>query len=252
MSSSKVRGPKVKDEFVQLPDVVLGDETPETDTSGVVWTKHDDATSAITRVMAARTVMVPTAPGELVPLEVPFVQSVHHQPRQKLIRRVVVHCTENAELEGMAMMNAHLFAGPQSPEASVHYFVDDKVIVQCVRDEEKAWHAPGANEDGIGVEIVGRASQSVEQWADPYSRAALYRAMGLIADVCRRHNIPVQFLDHKTLLTDACGITTHAEVTRAWPAAGHGHSDPGPSFPMEALLTGVRWTLVRLENPTQG
>jgi N-acetyl-anhydromuramyl-L-alanine amidase AmpD len=213
--------------------------------------KQDDA-PATTRVKAdqLRTILIPRADGTTENIVVPFVQSVHHQPRPNgvVAKRVVIHCTENAELPGMARMNANLFAGPNSPEASFHYVLDNVEVIQCVAESRKAWHAPGANDDGIGIEIVGRASQTPTMWSDAYSRAALYRAMGLIADVCMRNSIPVQFLDATALRTQQSGITTHAEVTKAWPKAGHGHTDPGMGFPLEALLQGVRWTVLKLAN----
>ncbi len=230
MSSGKMRSPK-----------------PE-----LIATHDGQAKSfALTRVNAEpRVVLIPTREGALERVVVPFVQSVHHQPRPSgvVAKRVVIHCTENAELDGMAMMNAHLFAGPKSPEASFQYVLDNKDIIQCVAEHEKAWHAPGVNDESIGIEIVGRTSQTPTMWSDDYSRAALYRAMGLVADVCRRNSIPVQFLDCAALHTQQPGITTHAEVTKAWPKAGHGHTDPGMGFPVEALLQGVRWTLLKLEN----
>lgn len=212
----------------------------------------------VARVSDRQSLMVPNRDGSLRSIVVPFVQSANYTPvpddKPRTVELVVVHCTENAELEGMARMNANLFADKsRSPKASFTYVVDDREIIQCVREEDVAWHAPGCNHNGIGIEIVGRASQTTSQWADDYSRLALYGAMGIVADVCRRRKLLPVFVPAATLAGGGCsGITTHQQVTFAFPNVGHGHQDPGNNFPLEAFINGVQWMMLRLENPMPG
>ena len=200
-------------------------------------------------------VKVPQQDGSLLDVPVQFVQSryfEHHAP-PRLVTLIVIHCTENDELENMARMNANLFAGDKSPKASAHYFVDDRDVFQCVCEDDVAC-ATGDQSYGsvdikaIHIEIVGRASQNRSQWSDDYSRNALYRAMGVAADICRRRNVAPVYVDNAELHSGcAQGITTHAQVSLAFHKSTH--TDPGPGFPTEAFVNGVKWTLIRLANP---
>lgn len=212
-------------------------------------------------IPAQRTILVPRRDGSLASLPVPFIQSKHYidvpDAKPRRVSAVVLHCTENAELGGMARMNANLFHGEQSPRASVTYFVDNLEVVQTVREEDVACGTGNQGPGGIDlvavqVEIVGRASQSLSQWSDDYSRLALYGAMGVVADVCRRHQILPLFLDADQMERGGReGITTHNQVTLATGKPG-GHWDPGPNFPIDAFMNGVQWMLCRLENPMSG
>ena len=99
---------------------------------------------------------------------------------------------------------------------SAHYCVDADSIVQCVRDQDVAWHAPGANHDGIGIEHAGRAKQTGRDWSDAYSAAMLERSAALVADLCRKYSIPVTWLYAADLKAGKRGITTHAAVSKAF------------------------------------
>lgn len=124
--------------------------------------------------------------------------------------------------------------------ASWHYAADANSITQSVREEDIAFHAPGANRNGIGIELSGRARQTAEEWQDAFSLAMLELAAGLVAQICDRWNIPMVFIPRGVLvLPDARGITTHAEVSRAFRKSDHW--DPGPNFPMLWFLERVRW-----------
>lgn len=145
---------------------------------------------------------------------------------------------EAPEKPGTAKAVAQWFAGPNAPQASAHFNVDDAEIWQSVKEHDVAWAAPGANKQGIHIEHAGYASQSAAQWADPYSEAMLVQSARLVADLCARHSVPIQFLPAVDLLTGTRGITTHLEVSRAWHLSDH--TDPGPNFPMAHYLNLVR------------
>jgi len=169
----------------------------------------------------------------------PFIQARHFTPvTSRVIRWIVIHTMEAVEKRGTARAVARWFAGPNAPRASAHYCVDATEIIQCVKDVDVAWHAPGANRQGIGIEHAGFARQSEEQWADEYSRAVLERSAIVAASLCCRYAIPIDFRDAAALLRDEAGITTHAEVSRAWKRSTH--TDPGRHFPMQHYLDLVR------------
>jgi len=177
-------------------------------------------------------VVVSTAP------RIPFVQARNYTPVvSRQIDLVVLHSMESPEKPDTAEAVAAWFAGPNAPMASAHFCVDSDSIVQCVQEHDVAWGAPGANRQGAHVELAGRASQGPADWADAYSTAMLERAASLVADICRRHSIPVVFVDTAGLLRGERGITAHAEVTQAWHRTTH--TDPGASFPMAAFVARV-------------
>lgn len=133
---------------------------------------------------------------------------------------------------------ARWFAGPSAPEASAHYCIDANSTVQCVRDGDVAWHAPGANHNGLGFEHAGLTSQSAAAWDDAYSRRMLARSARLVAAKCRRYGIPAVWLDADDLRAGRRGITGHVQVSDAFGRSSH--RDPGPGFPVEAYVARVR------------
>lgn len=171
--------------------------------------------------------------------DVPFVQARNfHTGRLRPIRCVVLHTTEAAETLRTAENVAAWFAGSSAPMASAHFCVDSDSVIQCVREEDTAFAAPGLNSDGIQIEMAGAASQTAADWSDAYSQAMLARTARLVAGLCRRHGLPVAFVDAAGLLRGEKGVSTHAEVTKAYRQSTH--TDPGKGFDMEAFLEMVR------------
>ncbi len=168
----------------------------------------------------------------------PFVESPHvTHTSGRQIDLIVVHSMEMDEKGTTAESCALWFRNP-SAKVSAHFCVDADSIVQCVREQDVAWHAPGANSDGIGIEHAGRAKQTREEWLDPYSSAMLARSAELVADLCARYRIPVTWLHPADLLAGKRGITSHNNVSVAFKRGSHW--DPGPGFPIERYLRLVR------------
>ncbi len=155
----------------------------------------------------------------------------------RVIDLVVIHTAESSEKPGTARAVARWFAGQlgPAPRTSAHYVVDAGDIVQCVLERDVAWGAPGANSRGIHIEIAGRADQTAEQWGDEASTKTLERAAELVADICKRHGIPIVKLGGAGVRAGCAGICGHADVTEAYPDKGT-HTDPGPEFPFGRLL----------------
>jgi len=151
---------------------------------------------------------------------------------------IVLHSAELAEKPTAAEALAKWCAGPNAPRASWHYAVDPDSVTQSVLEEDVAWAAPGANRQGIHIELAGYARQTAEQWDDPPSRALLELAGELVADICTRWSIPVRYVASDALRASEPGITTHWQVTKAFRRSTH--TDPGAAFPMGAFVASVR------------
>jgi N-acetyl-anhydromuramyl-L-alanine amidase AmpD len=174
-------------------------------------------------------------------LPLTFLGAAHFTPAKRTsISWLVLHSMEAAEASTTAEAVAQWFAGQRgtAPRASAHYNVDDESIVQSVRDEDIAWHAPGANAHGIGIEHAGYARHHRDKWFDPFSARMLTLSARLSAHLAARWRIPVRFVDREGLRRGDAGITTHLEVTAAFRKSDH--MDPGVSFPMERYLELVR------------
>lgn len=162
-----------------------------------------------------------------------FIQAKNFtESSARRIDLLVLHSMESSEGRDTAETVAKWFAGPSAPQASAHFCIDSDSIVQCVQLDDVAWHAPGANHDGIGLEHAGRAAQARIEWLDEYGRAMLELSARLAAHLCRRFRIPPVFVGSDALRTGgARGITTHADVTRAFRRSTH--TDPGFGFPVD-------------------
>jgi hypothetical protein len=193
---------------------------------------------AASRAKCGPRVRPPAEGGEEV---TPFLQARHYRPSGRLtVKWVVLHSAEIGEsLDGAEILmrrcaEKRVDANGKEIVSSWHYAVDADSATQSVREEDIAFHAPGANAAGIGIELCGRARQSLLEWDDEYSRSMIIRAAALTAEVCQRWGIPVGFVTADGLLRGVSGITTHAEVSKAWKKSTH--TDPGMFFPTQKFL----------------
>lgn len=190
-------------------------------------------------------VLVPQRPLRAALPLIRFFEAVNWGPkhiRRDKIDLIVLHCMESAdESLDRAERSALWMAGKNPkfppPRSSAHYFVDPDSIVQGVLDEWIAWHAPGANRQGIGIEHAGKAKQTETEWLDEAGIAMLDLSTQLTARLCQRWNIPTVYLEAPALLAGQRGITTHRQVTLAWKKGSH--MDPGPSFPIGYYMARV-------------
>lgn len=142
------------------------------------------------------------------------------------VRLVVLHSTEG----GTARSVAGMFASGES-RTSAHYVIDASETIACVREEDQAWGAPGANAAGVHVEICGWARWTSAEWQ---ASGVLPRVAHLVAGICARHGLPVERVDVAGLKSGARGITTHADVSQAFGQTDH--TDPGPGFPLADVI----------------
>lgn len=168
-----------------------------------------------------------------------FLQSRDYTPGPRTkIDLIVIHTAEVAPLStsAEALMQACARGGYNADGtkrlASWHFAVDSDSITQSVHETDIAWHAPGANNNGIGIELATRAATA--DWTDPYHTAMLDLAARLVAKLCVDWSIPQQAVDVAGLLAKGRGITTHACVSDAFKKSSH--QDPGAAFPLAAFI----------------
>lgn len=188
------------------------------------------------------------------------------------VDQVVLHSTETHSRPGAARSLGRAWSAATSPAVSSHYVRDAAETVQCVDERDVAWCAPGANHNGVHVEMVGRAIAYPGPWLGPepatvwdrpgYGLDVLIGTARLVRDICDRHDIPLERLSADCVYAGRRGITTHATVTAAsaiakqrgikqapwWRAdigwVGGNHCDPGltgdRNWPWERFLAEVR------------
>jgi N-acetyl-anhydromuramyl-L-alanine amidase AmpD len=167
-------------------------------------------------------------------MDTPFLQARWFTPVPiRAIDLVVIHDMEMPEKGDTAEACARMFSTTDR-KASAHFTVDNNSVVQCVKLMDVAWHAPGANHQGIGIEHAGYAKQTERDWADDYSEKMLQVSAALTSDLCRKFGLPHAFVDEDGLQAGYRGFTTHYEVSKAWHLSDH--TDPGPNFPMGHYL----------------
>jgi len=183
------------------------------------------------------------------PARIPFREAKYFKAIQhaRAVDLVVLHSAEVGEtLDGAEALMTYCAANDRV--ASWHYAVDADSVTQSVLENDVAYHAPGANGRGIGIELCGRARQTTEEWMDDFSIRTLELAAWLTAGICIRRRIPADPVDVAGLLAGKRGITTHDAVSKAWKKSTH--TDPGPHFPMDHFISRVRWWIGVSANAT--
>lgn len=157
----------------------------------------------------------------------------------RTIKWAVIHSMEAANKGSTAENVGRFFQTlPEKRKASAHVGVDENSAVRYVADKDVAFAAPGANAEGLHLELAGYARFSAAEWSGPGMDSMLAIAAGVIRDWCDRYGIPRRFVDAAALKRGERGITTHYEVSQAFKKSDHW--DPGKGFPITSLIDLVR------------
>lgn len=149
------------------------------------------------------------------------------------VRLIVLHATEGA-LTYQALGN--FFANPASGVSS-HVGIDDtpNTVGEYVDRAAKAWTASGANPVAVQAELCAPSGASMgwsaAQWnAHPHMLA---NTAAWIAEEAAHFGLPIVGLTPAQAQGSGRGICQHADLG-AW---GGGHSDLGPHFPINSVIS---------------
>ncbi|WP_027634611.1 SH3 domain-containing protein [Clostridium hydrogeniformans] len=124
-------------------------------------------------------------------IDINYSKGVVTQPKY-----IVIHDTDNRNYGAGAVANRNYFANHPSAQASAHYTVDDKNIVQVLEDNWRGWHIgdryagvkpnrPEANNSNtIGIEITVNPDSTFD--------VAMKNAIELTKYLMKKHNIPAE------------------------------------------------------------
>jgi len=146
------------------------------------------------------------------------------------IKWIVLHDEEAWTARGAAAWFAN-----HASQGSAQLCVDDKECYRTLSDLDIPWGAPGANTNGLHIEQAGFAAWKKWQWLK--HRRQLNKVADRVAHWCVRYNIPPRFVDASELRAGKKGVTTHAEVSKAF---GGTHTDPGFFYPRRRVMRKIR------------
>lgn len=166
----------------------------------------------------------------------PYIEAKHKGVKRTVRPRLVVIHTPiwKEVISGAEGLGQYFATMEDGRKASAHLGVDCDTIVQYVKDSIVAYAAPGANHDGLHIEIVGTHLQTTRQWRDSFSISALALAADATAQYCLKFNLPVLRLTDDQLARGLPGIVGHDQVSRVYKRSTH--SDPGPNFPWDRFM----------------
>ncbi|MDO4720980.1 MAG: N-acetylmuramoyl-L-alanine amidase [Peptostreptococcaceae bacterium] len=133
--------------------------------------------------------------------------------RTKPIQYVVIHDTANTRAGADALSHYRYFDSADR-QASAHYFVDDRRIVQTVEDTDTAWHGGRSvtevsNDNSIGIEICVNS--------DGDYRRAVEKTAELAAFLLKKYALSIDRLKrHYDISRKICPRSMYAENWESW------------------------------------
>lgn len=152
--------------------------------------------------------------------------------------RVVIHSAVTPCRRGMAR-RLGAWNAEGSTGGSWHYATDPGEVIQCSYDSYVCWHAP-PNLHSLGIEMADtpgpvpgdkrgtaawKAARRSWRWVRADQRAMLRLTAHLTARALLAEGLPVLFVSARGLRKGRRGVTTHANVSRAFGQSSHW--DPG-------------------------
>lgn len=168
------------------------------------------------------------------------IQAVNFTPTAKRsIDVIVMHKMEYPEKITSAEDVGHYFANQKKGDpngSSAHVGFDNNSGCRYVSDHDVAWAAPGANHNGLHVELAGYSSEARKtQETDKYDLDMLELAAEFVARKAHQYDIRPRKIGPDDIKAGRSGICGHIDVTHAYPTLGS-HTDPGENFPWSHFM----------------
>lgn len=146
---------------------------------------------------------------------------------------IAIHNTSN----DASAINEASYAKRRTDSISSHYYVDNERIIQSLNTAYRAYHAGSTtgNAYAIAYEITGTNGKSRQWWLDNVQWDLLAKQIATDMKFWGIQNRKLTVAQIEA--GSATGIITHNDMRLAW--GGTTHTDPGPNFPMDYLLTKV-------------
>lgn len=155
----------------------------------------------------------------------------------------VIHSTDTNYQDNYPANLGKYWAGTNT-QVSVHFCVSDTMTYQFVSMDDTAYQArnPG-NLRAVGVEIVGKADWSRNEWLAHIPM--IRRAAKLCAEVtlARGYRTSAALLTPASLRARSSGLTCHKDLSATFAGT---HTDPGPNFPWDVLFAELRKNLAAI------
>jgi hypothetical protein len=152
---------------------------------------------------------------------------------------LAVHTAEGATT---AVSLAHYLANPVN-QVSYHAVCDDSTTIQCVDYDQEAWAMLGGNPRADQICCTGFAAWSRDTWLS--HPGMLERIARWLAERARVRGIPLDHIGPAGVSTQASGVIGHWDYTLG--AHDGTHTDPGPNFPWDYIITTARHFAGRIQ-----
>lgn len=164
------------------------------------------------------------------------------------VQLIVIHTTEGSATSGAAE-NGAAYDARRTDGTSCHFFHDIDSTVQCVATADIAYSALyQGNRRGIHHELCTRAGTA--KWSDSYHQPMLRRAAAQCARDAKKWNIPIRKLTAAEVAAGTKGLCGHADISKAFPADGGDHTDPGSAFPWTQFIAMVKAAREDMDMPS--
>lgn len=144
------------------------------------------------------------------------------------VTHIVVHTAEGA----LTYQSLGNYFASSAAGVSSHTGIDDTpgVVGEYVRRDGKAWTASNANPWSVQAELCAFAAWTIDEWmAHP---AMLANTAAWIAEEAAAYGIPIDSNAATAQTSTSRGVCQHNDLG----AAGGGHWDCGPEFPIDHVL----------------
>jgi hypothetical protein len=161
-----------------------------------------------------------------------WIPSPNFSARTDSVRLIVLHTAEGARtIQDLG----HYFANP-AVQASSHAGADDtpNTLGAYVHSKDKAWAVVAYNSASVSLEQCAFAAWSRDEWLKhPH---LLDNAATWIKNQSARFDIPITPLSPAEAQGSGRGVCQHKDLG----AAGGGHTDCGPGYPYDHVLSLAR------------